>query len=291
MHSLNLFKARQNFESEQNKEFDLRKYRKLSIRKVYDSLHGISNDSVCIDEAIEIMAYCLDDGKIDQESEFETELYNSLLKQLEEMKNDISDETLALIWLYLQTFGMPAQPLLLNVLWNFDNENFLKAIKTLTGERVIESDAVTFAVKELIVNRLKSHNQCVKQWTNDIYKDVLDNFCSKCKAHNCQSCTDSLYIIIEFGSERSTWRRLSGNYTFHSVEKSASGSFPVYNREYSVPGYSQFTIFLRRKEGYWCICFERQTTYRPTARQPEIIKTSTTGALFPSHIIWAIYNR
>ena len=235
------------------------------------------------------MAYCLDDGKVDQESEFETELYHSLLKQLEVMKNDISDETLALIWLYLQIFGKPVEPLLLNVLWNFDNENFSRAIKTLTQDQVIENDAVTFAMKQLIVNRLKSHNQCVKEWTNDIYKDILDNFCSKCKAHNCQSCTDSLYIIIEFGNEQSVWRRLSGNYTFHSVEKSALGSFPIYNREYSIPGYSQFKIFLRRKKDYWCIFFE-QATYRSIANQSEILKISTTGDLFHSHIIWPIYN-
>ena len=78
-------KARENFHGEQNKIFDLKKFRKCSIRKVYDSLHGMSKDYVEFSEIIEIMAYCLMDGKIDQKSEFETRLYNDLLEQL---KND-----------------------------------------------------------------------------------------------------------------------------------------------------------------------------------------------------------
>ena len=52
---------------------------------MYDSLHGISRDYVELTEIVEIMAYCLIDGKIEQESVFETRLYNNLLEQL---KND-----------------------------------------------------------------------------------------------------------------------------------------------------------------------------------------------------------
>ena len=78
-------KARENFHDDKNKIFDLKKFRKCSIRKVYDSLHGMSKDYVELSEIIEIMAYCLMDGKVDQKSEFETLLYNNLLEQL---KND-----------------------------------------------------------------------------------------------------------------------------------------------------------------------------------------------------------
>ena len=37
-------------------------------------------------EALEIMAYCLYDGKVDQGSEFETNLYRSLFQQLKEIE-------------------------------------------------------------------------------------------------------------------------------------------------------------------------------------------------------------
>ena len=53
---------------------------------MYDALHGISNSTVPLSNAVEIMAYCLVDGKVDQESEFETNLYNNLEKQFEKMK-------------------------------------------------------------------------------------------------------------------------------------------------------------------------------------------------------------
>ena len=79
-------KARQNFDSEKNKVFDLKFFRECSIKKVYDSLYGISTDRVDLSEAVEILAYCLIDGKVDQNSLFETYLYDDLLEQLKKDK-------------------------------------------------------------------------------------------------------------------------------------------------------------------------------------------------------------
>ena len=79
-------KAQENFEDEANRKFNLKKFRKMSIRKVFDSLHGITDKSIPLSNAVEIMAYCLVDGKVDQDSEFETDLYNELVEQLREMK-------------------------------------------------------------------------------------------------------------------------------------------------------------------------------------------------------------
>ena len=59
----------------------------MSIRKVYDSLHGISDDTVSLSSAVEIIAYCLIDGKLEQGSGFETDLYNDLVVQLKSMKD------------------------------------------------------------------------------------------------------------------------------------------------------------------------------------------------------------
>ena len=61
-------------------------FRKCSITKVYDSLHGISTDGVELSEAVEILVYCLLDGKVDQKSQFETCLYNDLLEQIKKDK-------------------------------------------------------------------------------------------------------------------------------------------------------------------------------------------------------------
>ena len=67
----------------------MKQFRKSSIRKVYDSLHGISNAKTPLSNSVEIMAYCLVDGKVEQESSFETKLYNDLVEQLRDMKAGI----------------------------------------------------------------------------------------------------------------------------------------------------------------------------------------------------------
>ena len=78
------YKAQENLGA--NKKFNLQRFQKVSIRTVYDSLHGISKKVIPLSNAVEIMAYCLVDGKVEQESEFEMNLYNELLEQLREMK-------------------------------------------------------------------------------------------------------------------------------------------------------------------------------------------------------------
>ena len=83
---MNIWKAQENFEDKANGKFDLKTFRKSSIRKVYDSLHGISNQNISLSNGVEIMAYCLVDGKVEQDSAFETNLYNDLLQQLKNMK-------------------------------------------------------------------------------------------------------------------------------------------------------------------------------------------------------------
>ena len=40
--------------------------------------------SVKLSETLEILAYCLFDGKVDQKSEFETELYHNLIRTLQQ---------------------------------------------------------------------------------------------------------------------------------------------------------------------------------------------------------------
>ena len=63
-------------------------FRKSSITKIYDALHGISTENIELSEVIEIMVYCVVDGKIDQKSEFECRLYEYLLEQLMNTKVD-----------------------------------------------------------------------------------------------------------------------------------------------------------------------------------------------------------
>ena len=93
-------KARDNFQGKKNKIFDLKQFRQCSIKKVYDSLHGISRDYVELAEIVEIMAYCLIDGKVDQKSVFETRLYNDLLEQLKNDKERFRERPLEILLWY-----------------------------------------------------------------------------------------------------------------------------------------------------------------------------------------------
>ena len=64
-------------------------FRKSSITKIYDALHGISTENIELSEVIEIMAYCVVDGKVDQKFEFECHLYEYLLEKLMNTKGGL----------------------------------------------------------------------------------------------------------------------------------------------------------------------------------------------------------
>ena len=106
------FLARENFE--ENNAIDLREFRKGPIQKVYFACCGITSvrDLSCINyasklacmkyvkhndvdplkdvdlsDAFEIIEYCLYEGKVDLESDFETNLYKSLITQINEIQD------------------------------------------------------------------------------------------------------------------------------------------------------------------------------------------------------------
>ena len=126
-------------------------------------------------EALEIMAYCLYDGKVDQQSEFETSLYNSLLDQMPEMKEgfivfmscciknttwiflkDIPGTALALIRMYLQVLGKPGE----------------RMFKEVSCSQMITKPACNVAVKFLQANLVlhpkrfqkRNHFTFVERW-------------------------------------------------------------------------------------------------------------------------------
>ena len=85
---------------------------------------------VKISQNLEIMAYCLFDGKIDQKSKFETNLYNDLFDQLRELFSLDCGWTKALpfAWIYLKTFGQITESLCNELFWTFTEEDFKNAL-------------------------------------------------------------------------------------------------------------------------------------------------------------------
>ena len=171
----------------------------MSIRKVYDSLHGISDDTVSLSSAVEIIAYCLIDGKLEQGSGFETDLYNDLVVQLKSMKDGfqayqslrfplrrfqnsnvvlkpekhLPKRTLALIWIYLQIIGPAADRLLSEEdLWTIDRTDFEKASLFLLLKNPAYQDPTALEMRELISVHFNSENQFT-EWVNYANEKVL----------------------------------------------------------------------------------------------------------------------
>ena len=162
-------------------------------------MHGISTENVQISEAVEIMAYCLMDGKVEQKSTFESQLYEELLKQMMEAlpgrflldaygmhaayhRYDtlVPKETLALVWIYLHIIGKPADQLLdthfLNIncsrgLFDFLRKDFKTAIACLMLDDDGETDSTVLNMRDLILKHFKSEKE-LADWSKDIFKQV-----------------------------------------------------------------------------------------------------------------------
>ena len=78
-------------------------------------------------EALEIIAYCLFDGKVDQESELETNLYNDLVDQLKDIFWRDS-KGFPFAWIYLKMFGQITESLCDQIFWTFTAESFKNAL-------------------------------------------------------------------------------------------------------------------------------------------------------------------
>ena len=165
-------------------------FRKCSIKKVYDAHYGISTDGVEFSEAVEILAYCLMDGKVDQKSLFETYLYNDLLGQLknEEVNSfmqvmeyfvnifkKISKKTMALVWFYLQINGKPNEKLIDELLEMFDRNDFNSVLIWLMVDDEEGMNETELQMKKLILKHFEN-DQELAHWLKDIFKQVTKGY-------------------------------------------------------------------------------------------------------------------
>ena len=171
-------------------------------------MHGISTENVQISEAVEIMVYCLMDGKVDQKSTFESQLYEQLNDQMMDafldgvedifehdalrvlqitqlghqallhlrgyLKTikDIAKQTSALVWLYLNIIGKPADQFLNHSgLFDFLRKDFKSAVACLILDDDGETDPSAINMKELISKHFKNERE-LTDWSKDIFKQV-----------------------------------------------------------------------------------------------------------------------
>ena len=72
--------------ADENKVFDYSKFRYVTIRKIFDFLHGVDFEDVELSIGLEILAWTNFDGQVDQKSDTETVIFNEFSKQLKAFK-------------------------------------------------------------------------------------------------------------------------------------------------------------------------------------------------------------
>jgi len=276
---LTLHQARKNFEEKNNKTFDLKKFCKAPIRIVFDALHGISTDYVKLPEALEIMAYCLYDGKVDQQSEFETSLYNSLLDQLKEMK-DIPGTALALIRMYLQVLGKPGERMFKEQIWCFTRKDFKNAITSL----LLNDDDDNNELVLKMVNVVRMHfndEQQIFEWTKDIFRKHAESFKEALK----ESSKKPIYISVKTrtGGPKD---KLSGKYDYIWTKDNvdmfakplADFSSGLYSGSNTYPASKFFLIY---RNGFWFITSDEFALYQKKTDQMQGYVRLETKVLDP----------
>ena len=156
--------------------------------------------TVKLSEALEILAYCLFDGKIDQKSEFEIRLFDELLSEfkLERFKFGFllskqftyrlwqsnskpnKKKTLALAWIYLKTFGQITKSLCDELFWVFEKEHLKHALACFIFVDDDEDDVGNIENDQLVKNikmRFDKFLQAeykgtITEWTKEMYSMV-----------------------------------------------------------------------------------------------------------------------
>ena len=72
--------------ADESKILDYSKFRYITIRTIFDFLHGVDFEDVELSVGIEILAWTNFDGQLDQKSDTETEIFNEFAKQLKAFK-------------------------------------------------------------------------------------------------------------------------------------------------------------------------------------------------------------
>ena len=72
--------------ADENKVFDYSKFRYVTIRKIFDYLHGVDLKDIELSIGIEIIAWANFEGQVDQKSDTETVIFNEFSKQLKAFK-------------------------------------------------------------------------------------------------------------------------------------------------------------------------------------------------------------
>ena len=95
-----------------------------------------------------------------------------MVKNVLKSEKTLPKRTLAMIWLYLQIIGAPAQRFLSEKdLWTFDRNDFEKACLFLVLDNAVNQDESASQMRELISKHFTSENE-LSIWAKDICQKV-----------------------------------------------------------------------------------------------------------------------
>ena len=112
------------------------------------------------------------DGKITQDSEFEENLCNTLIDEIDEGGYTLNE--LALLWLYCKAWGATVEYLFTyRYLWKCHRDNLRQVLFNLCFPDPDETPASN-DLYELLKMKLTKDNTNLSDWSNKVYKASLD---------------------------------------------------------------------------------------------------------------------
>ena len=148
------------------------------VRLFFDILHGIDRADIPLIMALEFAILLGYDGQLEQNSDFETELFQSTIDQLTRTKMTKVEN--ALMWLFVKTWGQQGQHVIVNdEIWNFGGEDLQEAIMGIAypfkreensnedGENLVES------LRKLIMGRFDNKKSEFYEWSQTVHDEVV----------------------------------------------------------------------------------------------------------------------
>lgn len=129
------------------------------------------------------MTNCFLDGKITQKSEFESNLYQTLLKSIKE--TFYRTEDFVLLWLYCKTWGVNADHMLSeNDFWKFNRDHLRKVLLDFCLQDPDETKPTGWPSELLLLvkTRLVQDKVNSAEWANTIFKESIETNIPKGKS-------------------------------------------------------------------------------------------------------------
>ena len=136
----------------------------------YDILHGINELSAPIGMTLELAILLGFDGQLKQDSDMEMELFQSIIKQLENLK--LAGKEQALVWLYVTTWNKHGEHILdYGDLWTFTDNDMEAALITMAYPK--KEDPKIEELKGIIMDRFNNDTFEFYKWSLNISKVAI----------------------------------------------------------------------------------------------------------------------